>query len=489
MKICFVTPEFVTEVKNFDGGLSNYLYRVSLGLLELGHQPVVVVASDVTEVIIYREIEVHRVLVESQFQSGVVSRLYQSYVLNQYLVQYNRESAVDLVQYASFLGVGYYRLPDLPSVVRISSYEPLWMTYYGHDIGLFSDEIALEEAAIRRADGVFGPSKILAQEIEKNCGCPVQVIESPFIYDEPELDYTYFETFQLKKYLLFFGTLGLLKGVNTIADALPEILSRHRDLSFVFIGKDAGFGGMKMMEYVYTQAGANRDRIIYIDKLEHKRLYPFVEKALAVVLPSRIDNFPNTCIEAMAHGKIVVGTHDTGFEQLIHDGVSGFLCERDNPGSLVDAINQVLKLEKEKKISIENSARERIRFLHPQFVVNDHIEFYKKTIIDVKQKPFHCQGIGDEFVARLLWEELTQVNSERSRILSQYQQFQVQSQQAMDDIRLSKTYILGRKLERVLVRLFPYNSKSRRVLSLIYHALYNRIRKVTENSKKSFNQM
>jgi hypothetical protein len=61
MKICFVTPEFVTEAKNFDGGLSNYLYRVSLGLLELGHHPVVMVASDTTEVFTHRGIEVHRV--------------------------------------------------------------------------------------------------------------------------------------------------------------------------------------------------------------------------------------------------------------------------------------------------------------------------------------------------------------------------------------------------------------------------------------------
>ena len=472
MKICFVTPEFVTEEKNFDGGLSNYLYRVSLGLLELGHKPIVIVASETTEILFRQGVEVHRVQVEPQFDSGGILRLYQSYLLNQYLAKYAQENAVDIVQYASFMGVGYYHFSAIPAVVRISSYEPLWMTYYGYNAGLFRDEIYFEEAAIQRADGVFGPSKLLADEIEKKCGRPVQVIESPFTNDEPELDYAYFETFHLKEYLLFFGTLGLLKGVKTIAEALPDILSQYKDLNFVFIGKDAGYGGAKMMEYVYAQAGHDRDRVMYIDKLEHKKLYPFIERALAVVLPSRIDNFPNTCIEAMAYGKIVIGTRNTGFEQLIQDGINGFLCERDNPDSLVQVVDQVLALDNKKKISLENKARERIGLLHPQFVVNDHLDFYRKVIEDVKQNPVRFQWRDDEFALRLLWGKLMQENSERLLELSQYRQFQVQSQLAIEDIRSSNTYLLGQKLEQFLAHLFPTHSIRRRILSFLYHTFF-----------------
>ena len=473
MKICFVTPEFVTESKDFDGGLSNYLHRVSLGLLELGHQPVVLVTSDTTEVFSHCGIEVHRVNVAHQFQSQIIHRLYQSYMLNQYLAQYARENAVDVVQYASFLGVGYYRLPDLPSVVRISSYEPLWMTYYGHDIGQFKDEIALEEAAIRRADGVFGPSRLLAQEIEKNYGRSVQVIESPFTDDAPELDYAYLETFQLDKYLLFFGTLGLLKGVKTIAEALPAIFLRYTDLKFVFIGKDVGFDEMKMIDYVYAQAGSNRDRIIYIDKLEHKRLYPFVEKALAVVLPSRIDNFPNACIESMAHGKIVIGTRNTGFEQLIQDGVDGFLCERDNPESLIQSIDQVINLDSHKKAAIEKKARDRIELLQPRYVLNDHIDFYKKIITGFMQDPAKHLNKDDDFVTSILWEKLRDVDTDRLWTITQYKQLQSHFQQEMDAVRSSRIYRVSQKISQIFAYLFPVNSKRRAFWSILYRAMRN----------------
>jgi len=487
MKICFITPEFVTEAKNFDGGLSNYLYRISLGLLELGHQPVVIVASETTEVIIHRGIEVHRINVESQLQPGVISRLYQSRVLNQYLSQYVRQNPIDLVQYTSFLGGGYYRLPGIPSVVRISSYEPLLMTYYGYDVASFQDEIALEDAAIRRADGVFGPSQLLAREIEKNFGCPVQVIESPFTYDAPELDYAYFDTFHLEKYLLFFGTLGLLKGVKTIAEALPAIFSQYPDLKFVFIGRDAGFNGMNMMDYVHAQAGIYRERVIHIDKLEHKRLYPFVEKALAVVLPSRIDNFPNTCIEAMAHGKIVIGTRNTGIEQLIQEGVSGFFCERDNPNSLLHTVEQVINLSIEQRTIIEHNARKRIERLLPKYIVNEHIDFYKKVISAWKPGMKHEK---DDFATRVLWEGLKDTVSKNNALFNQNQELR-QRQHLQDEtssaIHSSRTFRMWQMFSRAFTRLFPAGSTRKNFLLLLYKYM-RRIFTVTIGSPVLFSQ-
>jgi glycosyltransferase involved in cell wall biosynthesis len=49
-----------------------------------------------------------------------------------------------------------------------------------------------------------------------------------------------------------------------------------------------------------------------------------------VVTPSRVDNCPNTCLEAQALGKIVIGTRQSSLEELVDHGVTGFLAE---PGS------------------------------------------------------------------------------------------------------------------------------------------------------------
>jgi hypothetical protein len=215
----------------------------------------------------------------------------------------------------------------------------------------------------------------------------------------------------------------------------------------------------------------HRDRVVYIDKLEHQRLYPFVEKALAVVLPSRIDNFPNTCIEAMAHGKIVIGTRDTGFEQLIQDGVSGFLCERDNPKMLIQTIEQVMNLARHQKAAIESKARERVTFLQPRYVINDHLDFYKKIIAEFAQNPIHHSSKDDDFATSVLWEKLREIDLERSWAITQYNQLQSRSQQELETIHSSRSYQVGQKIAHVFARLFPANSKRRAFCSNLYHAV------------------
>ena len=42
-------------------------------------------------------------------------------------------------------------------------------------------------------------------------------------------------------------------------------------------------------------------------------------------LPSKVDNLPNTCLEAMALKRVVIGSRTAAsFDQLISDGVNGF---------------------------------------------------------------------------------------------------------------------------------------------------------------------
>ena len=99
-----------------------------------------------------------------------------------------------------------------------------------------------------------------------------------------------------------------------------------------------------------------------------------------VVLPSRLDNFPNTCIEAMAFGKVVIGTYKTSFEQLIEDKVSGILCEHTNPQSLMTAIDYGMMLSEKEKLQIGKIAKARIEKLKPEIVVKQLVDYYKSVI-------------------------------------------------------------------------------------------------------------
>lgn len=395
MRIAFVTPEFVTE-NDFDGGLANYLYRVSLALLQQGHTPIIVVASVKNEVFIYNGIEVHRVLIDyNNKMLNLLKRLtrykynntlqikFQSWRLNVALKRIHKENPVDIIQYASYLATGYYRLKDVPAVNRVSSYQPLWREAYGN-INPSLDDLKIEDlerSAFRKADGIFGPSNVIAKAIEKDINRSIRIIETPFLLDTIDLnDELYRLYLKDKKYLLFFGSIGLLKGADLIAEIIDQLLSNHPELFFVLVGK-----GVEWAERIKDNASRNRERVIYFNKMAHDRLYPIISNAFAVVLPSKIDNFPNTCLEAMAHKKVVIGTKGTSFEQLINHGVSGFLCKSNDSKDLFKTIESVLNLTDEERKKIGDKAYERIQKLRPDNVVKELLDYYVEIISKFKK--------------------------------------------------------------------------------------------------------
>ena len=426
MRICFVTPEFVTEPVNFDGGLSNYLFRVSLSLIQLGHTPIVVVKSDRDEILDHHAIEVHRVKSHTRY-SKHLSWIYQSYLLNERIRTIHQSKPFHIVQYTSYTATGLYRINVAPSVVRISSLHALIMSNYEIQKDESNEVLEkLEMYSIMKSDNVFGPSRLIAEEFNRTSNLKVEVIESPFLNDVIKHDNTlYQENLTGKKYLLFFGTIGLLKGVAILAEIMYELLAKHRDLFFVFVGKQYDFKTQTMMQYVSDKAGECRERVIRFDKLHHQQLYPIIEGAYAVVLPSRIDNFPNTCIEAMAHGKVVIGTTNTGFDQLIKDKFSGFLCERDNPKELLTVINKVLALPEEEKLEIEKNALKRIELLRPEIVVQQLIEYYKSVIHNFDKSKVLIKNEADMVVAKTYFQKieiLTSVVDEKESLVSQLKQ-------------------------------------------------------------------
>jgi glycogen synthase len=396
VRIAFVTPEYVTE-PSFSGGLANYVHRVSLSLLELGHQPVVVVRSDRNESFLHDGIEVHRVTVEAGLLSKVIGRLTghrftasvdflrSSYMLNGKVKKIHQSRRISIVQHTHLGGIGFFRPRGIPSVVRLSSYTPLWRVHgaYDHMLPIVLRQQELwERLALKRADAVFGPCREVAAVVQTDLRRPVEIIETPFVLDTEESDEAmYQEMLQGKTYLLYVGRFNVTKGMATIADTLPELLSRHPDLRFVFLGREqGGYKGGPMVDYIKEKAGRHQDRVLFPGSIRHHKLYPIMKNAVAVVMPSLVENFPNVCLEAMAHGKVVVGTRGTGFEQLIVEGESGILCDPGNPPSLLEAMERAIGLSDRERQTIGERARERIADLRPEKAVTRLTSFYKGVI-------------------------------------------------------------------------------------------------------------
>lgn len=143
-----------------------------------------------------------------------------------------------------------------------------------------------------------------------------------------------------------------------------------------------------------------KERVVFLGKLSWEELFPIIKRALFCVMPSRIDNLPNTCIEAMALGKIVIGTSGASFEQMIEDGRSGFLIERENRRMLIETIGYVYCLTEEQREKISREARKRIEEMNPERIKKQILAFYLSVIESfrgIKKMDFHTERVVKKY--------------------------------------------------------------------------------------------
>lgn len=406
MHITIATTEFVTE-KFFSGGLGNYTANLASILAEHEHIIDIVVLSDRSETLEWKRgitvwrvkyvenISTHHLLsckLIQHYKQGIWNLIGASYVINKTIRKINKKNRIQVIHYCDAGALALLRPFVIPSIVRLSSYPPLWRLAeceeFDYDLAFhqLTQPEKVRLFALKHAKKLISPSEIIAEIIKEKLKKDVEVIESPFYGDIAFLDDSlYQEKLFGKKYFLFFGTLGYLKGIHVIAEILEDFFARYADCDFVFIGKSQliSYQGEEVdaVDYLQKKAGTFQDRVIYFEPISNKwKLYSLISHAIAIVLPSRIDNLPNTCIEAMWCQKIVIGTRGASFEQLITHGYNGWLIKRDSSADLMDKIDLTMNMTEEEKLQFGKRAKERLNNLKPDMVYKKMMTIYNEVI-------------------------------------------------------------------------------------------------------------
>ncbi len=403
MHILFVTYEFVTE-KELCGGLGHYIANISEILAEKGHRVTILMISNHNETFQWKEnIDVivfsHNAYVNKNSRIGKCADyltkrstswyLNRSLEINRRIKEMNRKDKIDIIQYCGDDMSVWYRPKNIPSVIRLSSFGP-WYDLASQSRTDMSDMSWLNTWESRfflhsfaKADAVYGPGRIVAGIVKKKLKKEVRVIESPCIINDNTKMQDCVEELNGKQYLLFFGRICLLKGVGIIQEILYDVLKENPQLFFVFAGREID---KSMMPKIRNASDEYHDRVVYLGEIrDSAKLYSVVQNAYACVLPSRADNLPNSCIEAMGLGKVVIGTYGASFEQLIKHKESGLLIKQDSPAALKKAIRYAMQMTDEERHNMGIRARERIAQMHPDKIYEQLMSFYQE-VIDRKQK-------------------------------------------------------------------------------------------------------
>lgn len=407
MHILFVTNEFETE-KYPCGGLGHYIANISSILAERNHQVTILITTTHNSVFEWKKnvnvvafkytgskkVKLMGECIDILAKTRISEMLNKSFVINEKIKEINNKHKIDMVQYCGDNLAVWYRVRSIPSVVRLSSFGP-WLKIADQPKSNMEDmswmhtwESKILLYSFTRADAVYGPSKFVVQLVNRELKKKFEVIESPCIVNDNMESTNIPCEIRGNKYLLYYGRICTLKGIDTIREAMYDILRNNPDLLFVFVGYEVN---RNIMKSVKQAAGQYQDRVLYLGEIRNRELlFAIVKNAYACVFPSRADNLPNTCIEAMGLGKVVIGAYGASFEQLINHKENGLLIKRDSPKSLIKAVDYLMSMTEEEKDKMGERAKERVAQMSPDKIYEQLISFYGR-VIKKKRNIFHCK--------------------------------------------------------------------------------------------------
>jgi glycogen synthase len=348
-RVGFLTPEFMTE-KGATGGVGNYVLKMATALRHLGIESEVFVPSLRPRVIDLDGVRVEAVASERSWairafargagffigpRSSALVELSNARRLARAMERRHAERAFDVVQSSNFNLTGAFVRPkaERAHLVRISTSRTLFDEAYGGGGAWASRLIERYDARVlRRADVAYAPSRLLADFFRRTYGLDVQVIRPP-----AELGAVPATTFPFDlppRYLMHFGTLGVRKGTDLVARALPIAWQEEPELRMVWVGPLKAHA----LETYRDLWGAHRDHVQVLGTVEKSLTYGALQRAVAAVLPSTVDNLPNTVIESLILGVPVIGSDGASIDELVEDGVSGALVPIGDTAALAKAM-------------------------------------------------------------------------------------------------------------------------------------------------------
>lgn len=119
-----------------------------------------------------------------------------------------------------------------------------------------------------------------------------------------------------KDRIIFVGRLTEQKNLKNLIQALYK-LPYSLDI----------YGNGELKEEIGQLAKSLKVRVNFMGNVPNSEMPEILSRYYVFVLPSFYEGMPKSLLEAMSCGMVVIGTKVNGIQEIIQDGVNGFLCE------------------------------------------------------------------------------------------------------------------------------------------------------------------
>lgn len=241
--------------------------------------------------------------------------------------------------------------PNLGPIVRAMNFLAPHMKSIvcTHGIEVWEPLSRMRRRALQHATLVLAPSRATAEfVVSMQSVAPDRVRVLPWALDPdfqvnvaPEASAQLPADFPKGRVILTVGrwlASERYKGMDTLIKAMPRLLLRWPDLQLAVVG--AG-DDREWLENIAQITGVEL-HVHFLSAVGYQELSACYAAAELFALPSRGEGFGFVYLEAMAHGKPVIGGAHGGAPEVIQDGVTGYLVQHGDIEQLATSISALL---------------------------------------------------------------------------------------------------------------------------------------------------
>ena len=386
MRIALLTSSLRPGSRN---GVATYVHEAARALVSLGHRVWVVgPQSDRLE----RAYEADGPVTTVRIDAGragdktMATRLGFPLCAARTITELVRRERIDVVEYPESLVpgalLGVMGLLGGSSVPLVASLHCNWRTLNrigsircGHEASRWAMPL-LEAMSVRCADAVVSPSEAYAEVAQRELGLserPVVVRNPLRLPDAPGPIG--------RKRMLYVGRLDPGKGVESLARSWRVVSAAHPEWELRLVGPDTRLAedSALMSGALLSCFGGSLERVTLTGGLDEAGVHAELREAACLVLPSRWDNFPYACAEAMACARVVIASSAGGAKEMLGD--PRWLFDPDDDEGLGGAMRRVMSMGMDELSGIGTACRERIGALcDPRRTAAERVAVYERAM-------------------------------------------------------------------------------------------------------------
>ena len=435
MKIWLLTSELPHEVT---GGIARYIDNYARLLALSGHEVLIIAQSnEVKDIFMAPQVRLITLPKSAKYEAIMADEISFSYQFADHILHLLQTwPQPDIIESQEYLALPYYLLQrkltestpltNIPILLHLHTpyfiaaqlnQEPRYRFPY-YWLG------QMEKFCLQAADGLLAPSQFLADSLRQimEQPRPITVIPLPYSHDEKNVrinklnpdnhvgltqqsailcgqpanncgllpQICHFCESPNGYRLLYVGRLELRKGILPLLQACDGLWADGANFQLTLMGNDTPFQPKAMTVGDFIRAKYGRwletGRLILAGAKPHAEVLAAMQQAWATIVPSLWENFPYTCLEALAVGQVVLASRSGGQAEMIDQPChNGFLFDWDITGDFEAKLQQILALSPPQREQICAQAQQRAQTMcAPSVIIPQRLAHYQ-TLIDAAQ--------------------------------------------------------------------------------------------------------